>query len=128
MFRRRQFFSGEPAHQGGRDDLDWYRPDGALMTSEDWGASYARAVTMALGGDADSDVPFLLLFNAWWEPLDFAVPDPLRNLGWLIEVDTADPATTGTLRRPSRRRSADRTLADAAARHTAFNLIPRAAV
>jgi isoamylase len=32
VFRRRQFFSGTPAHQGDRDDLDWYRPDGGPMT------------------------------------------------------------------------------------------------
>ena len=28
VFRRRQFFTGTPAHDTGRDDLDWYRPDG----------------------------------------------------------------------------------------------------
>ena len=100
VFRRRQFFSGTPARQGGRDDLDWYRPDGSPMTPEDWGAYYARAVTMALGGatgdDSLPDDPFLALFNGWWEPLDFAVPDSLRSLRWQIEVDTATPAASGT--------------------------------
>ena len=28
VFRRRQFFTGTPAHDSERDDLDWYRPDG----------------------------------------------------------------------------------------------------
>ncbi len=95
VFRRRQFFRGAPAHQITRDDLDWYRPDGGGMTPEDWNASYARAVTMALSGatgdDAHPDDPFLLLLNAWWEPLDFSVPESLRGFGWQIEVDTADP-------------------------------------
>ena len=96
VFRRRQFFSGTPAHETGRDDLDWYRPDGTPMTAQDWSESYARAVTMALSGatgdDADPDDPFLLMLNAWWEPMDFSVPEPLRDLAWQIEIDTADHA------------------------------------
>ena len=96
VFRRRQFFCGAPAAESTRDDLDWYRPDGGAMTSQDWGVSYARAVTMALSGatgdDSRPDDPFLVLLNAWWEPLDFSVPESLRSVGWLIELDTAEPA------------------------------------
>ena len=99
VFRRHQFFTGAPAHESGRDDLDWYRPDGTMMAPEDWGASYARAVTMALSGatgdDAHPDDPFLVMFNAWWEPLDFSVPESLRDVAWRIEIDTADPTATG---------------------------------
>ena len=97
VFRRRQFFSGTPAHDAVRDDLDWYRPDGGAMTAHDWSASFARAVTMALSGargdDSRSDDPFLLMVNAWWEPLQFEMPEALRDLTWLIEIDTADPGT-----------------------------------
>ena len=99
VFRRRQFLLGKPAHASERDDLDWYRPDGGAMTDQDWSASYARAVTMALGGDTgvsgSPDDPFLLMLNAWWEPLVFRVPGPLLGLGWRIEVDTAEPGTAG---------------------------------
>jgi glycogen operon protein len=99
VFRRRQFFSGTPAHMSGRDDLDWYRPDGTPMTPQDWSACYARAVTMALSGatgdDADPDDPFLWMLNAWWEPLNFSVPESLRYLAWRIEADTADPSAAG---------------------------------
>ena len=63
--------------------------------------SFARAVTAALSGatgdEARPDQPFLLLLNAWWEPLDFYVPEALRELGWLVEVDTANPEVTGVL-------------------------------
>jgi isoamylase len=93
VFRRRQFFHGTPAQDAVRGDLDWYRPDGGLMSSEDWGTSFARAVTMALSGatgdDSRSDSPFLLMLNAWWEPLDFVIPNPLRDLDWRVELDTA---------------------------------------
>jgi glycogen operon protein len=99
VFRRRQFFQGTPAHEGERDDLDFYRPDGGPMTGQDWGASYARAVTVALSGDtgedAPSDDPFLIMLNAWWEPLGFNVPESLRGLDWRLEIDTADPGMAG---------------------------------
>jgi pullulanase/glycogen debranching enzyme len=103
VFRRRQFFSGTPAPETTRDDLDWFRPDGGAMTPQDWGESYVRAVTMALSGvtgdDARPDDPFLWMLNAWWEPLDFSVPESLRGPGWLVEVDTGDPGASGS-RRP----------------------------
>ena len=70
--------TGTPAHETDRDDLDWYRPDGSPMTGADWGPSFARAVTAALSGatgdDTRPDQPFLMLLNAWWEPLDFTFP------------------------------------------------------
>jgi glycogen operon protein len=99
VFRRREFFNGTPAHETMRDDLDWYRPDGSEMTPQDWNAPFARAVTMATSGATGDytrpDDPFLLMLNAWLEPLDFTVPDSLRNLTWQIEVDTSDPKTAG---------------------------------
>jgi glycogen operon protein len=95
VFRRRQFFHGTPAHGSVRDDLDWYRPDGAVMSAQDWSASFARSVTMALSGATGDhtgpDDPFLIMLNAWWESLDFAIPGPLRGLHWVMELDTASP-------------------------------------
>ncbi len=35
------------------------------------------------------------MFKAWWEPLDFSVPESLRGLGWRIAIDSADPAAAG---------------------------------
>jgi isoamylase len=99
VFRRHQFFRGAPAHQAGRDDMDWYRPDGGAMTGQNWGDPSALAITMALSGDTGDDAhpddPFLVMLNAWWEPLDFSVPQSLRGLPWQIEVDTANPAAAG---------------------------------
>ena len=67
------------------------------MTAQDWNASFAHSVTMALSGDTGDytrpDDPFLLMLNAWWEPLEFTVPDSVRDLSWQIEVDTSDPGT-----------------------------------
>jgi isoamylase len=69
------------------------------MTGQDWGAAYARAVTVALSGDTGDhtrpDDPFLMMLNAWWEPLDFTIPEPLRAMSWQVEVDTNTPDVTG---------------------------------
>ena len=100
VFRRRQFFTGTPVARvrSRRSRLVSPRRH-ADGSGQDWGASYARAVTMALSGatgdDAHPDDPFLMMFNAWWEPIDFSVPESLRSLGWQVEIDTADPEAAG---------------------------------
>ena len=75
------------------------------MNFQDWSDTNARAVTVALSGDtgdpARADDPFLILVNAWWEPPDFNVPDPLRDLNWQVEIDTADPTVSGRAVDPS---------------------------
>jgi isoamylase len=105
VFRRRQFFTGTPAHDATRDDLDWLRPDGLLMTPQDWSASFAHAVTMAFSGatgdDTRPDDLFLIMLNAWWEPLEFAVPESLRDLAWQVEIDTAKPSAAGRVVDPA---------------------------
>jgi glycogen operon protein len=53
------------------------------------------ALSGATGDETRPDDPFLLMLNAWWEPLEFTIPDSLRDLGWQIEVDTFDPGTAG---------------------------------
>jgi len=99
VFRRRQFLTGQPASGTARDDVDWYRPDGEPMTPQDWNASFARAVTMALSGatgdETRPDDPFLVILNAWWEQLDFTLPQSLQSTGWQVEVDTAAAAAAG---------------------------------
>jgi hypothetical protein len=62
--------------------------------------------------------------NAWWEPLEFTVPEPLRGLGWQIEVDTNGPSTAGRAVDPTTVVTLTGTLADAAARHATRELIP----
>ena len=55
------------------------------------------------------------MLNAWWEPLDFSLPEPLRGLDWEVELDTADPDVAGQPIDPGHR-SGDGALAGAAAR------------
>ncbi len=99
VFRRRQFFHGTPAPDTTRDDLDWYRPDGIPMTPQDWSDSSARAIAVAMSGATGDptrpDDPFMLMLNSWWEPLEFTIPDPLRDLGWRVEIDSEHPDAAG---------------------------------
>jgi isoamylase len=75
------------------------------MSPQDWNESFARAVAIALSGATGDhtrpDDPFLIRINSRWEPLDFRVPTPLRDLSWLVEIDTADPAASGRAVDPS---------------------------
>ena len=60
---------------------------------------------MALSGDTGNptrpDDPFMLMLNSWWEPLEFTVPDELRDLGWRVEIDTEHPDAAGHAVDPS---------------------------
>jgi isoamylase len=90
--RRRFFAEGE---------IEWLRPDGRPMTDSDWNASFAHAVAVGSRDDA-----LLLLINAWWESLDFAIPERFQGARHAVAVDTSaavppDPVG-GEIRLPPR--------------------------
>jgi len=86
-----------------RDAVRWFTPGGDPMTDGDWSDTSAKSVALVLSGGIDPDhdetgAPQLdddlaLLVNAWWEPLDFALP-------WAgdvkVESDSFDPKRAGT--------------------------------
>ena len=96
VFRRRRFLTGVEA-----DELRWFTPAGTRMTSGDWRDRGARCIVLYLDGADDPDedangVPlvdddFLLLVNAWWEPLDFVVPATREDQRWHPVIDTYEP-------------------------------------
>ncbi|MFC5661920.1 glycogen debranching protein GlgX [Kitasatospora misakiensis] len=112
VFRRRRFFHGRPVPgrptgDGGPvgeyedlTDIAWFTPAGEEMTKRNWGASYAKSLTVFLNGYAISepdrrggrivDDSFLLMFNAHFEPLEFTVPAG-HGQEWQVVVDTAQP-------------------------------------
>jgi isoamylase len=113
VFRRRRFFSGQPAsamegaaglggEHAGLQDIVWLTPAGRQMTDGDWQTGYARSLAVFLNGDAITepgprgeavrDQSFLLLFNANREPVTFTVPDRRFGPGWDVLVDTATAA------------------------------------
>jgi glycogen operon protein len=96
VFRRRRFLLGADA-----DELQWFTPAGSRFTASEWQDPDARSLALYLdGADAPDraedgtdllDDDFLLLVNAWWEPLSFVVPATRSGQVWVKEIDTFDP-------------------------------------
>ena len=83
------------------------------MTLADWQDPNAAAVAVYLDGPDDPDRAadgkplvdddFLILVNAWWEPLDFVLPPTREEAAWHLEVDTYDPPAQGSSGSAARR-------------------------
>jgi isoamylase len=101
IFRRQRFFQGRPIHGSNLDDIAWLSPAGQPMDDEAWNTGDARSVAVFLNGQGipDRDLlgerviddSFLLLINAWHEPITFTLPNPDYAPGWRAVLDTADP-------------------------------------
>jgi isoamylase len=99
VFRRRRFLAGVEA-----SELGWYTPAGTAMTADEWADPNARSLAIYLDGAGDPDRAadghplvdddFLVLVNAWWEPLDFTIPLTRPDQAWQPEIDTFDPAAS----------------------------------
>jgi isoamylase len=99
VFRRRRFLTGVEA-----SELGWFTPAGAPMNDGDWSDPNALALGIHLDGSDDPDLAadgsllldddFLVLVNAWWEPLDFTIPPTRPEQVWQAEIDSYDPGRT----------------------------------
>jgi isoamylase len=100
VFHRRDFLDGEE-HGSGLPDVWWFRPDGRKMTRRDWDRGDALTLGVFLNGQEIptrtpdgkpiSDDSFLVLFNAFHEPIPFTLPARRFGLRWLIELDSFAP-------------------------------------
>jgi glycogen operon protein len=97
VFCRNRFLAGAEAAE-----LRWFTPAGAEMTAACWSDPNALAIALHLDGSDDPDRAadgtwlldddFLVLVNAWWEPLEFVLPATRPEASWRVEIDTYDPA------------------------------------
>ncbi len=97
VLRRRRFLSGID-----RSMLRWFTPAGTVVTAEQWGDPGARGVAIHLEGQdapdhaADGspllDDDFLVIVNAWWQPLEFVIPAICAGQQWVAEIDTFEPS------------------------------------
>jgi glycogen operon protein len=100
-FQRRRWFHGRPLRGSNVSDIGWFKPDGELMTDEDWQSSFARTVGVFLNGKAIAtpdergepvtDDSFYLLFNAHSEAMPFKLPTCPWGDKWQKVIDTDDP-------------------------------------
>jgi glycogen operon protein len=103
VLRRRRWFQGRPLHGEGVQDIAWFSPAGAEMTDFDWQVSFARTLGMFLNGDQlppaatrhdkSRDESLFVILNAFWEAIEFTLPDERFGLSWSYVLDTfAEPA------------------------------------
>ena len=101
VFRRRRFLAGMEA-----TELGWFTVHGTPMTGDDWADPGALSLGIYLDGSDDPDRAqdgtllldddFLVLINAWWEPLDFVIPSGTRDgQTWRTALDSYDLASAG---------------------------------
>jgi isoamylase len=65
----------------------WHGPK---LNAPDWGdRSHGLALNARL---VQEGVDFHLMFNAYWEPLDFELPRPTEGGSWHVWIDTAAPS------------------------------------
>jgi len=101
VFRRSEFLSGRERNGTGLPDVWWFRPDGRRMAQRDWHRGDARALGVFLNGAeigsrdpegrAIVDDSFLLLLNAHYEEIEFALPTRRFGVRWELELSTEDP-------------------------------------
>jgi glycogen operon protein len=102
VFRRSKFLTGREVKESGLPDVWWFRPDGRRMTQKDWQRDDAHTLGVFLNGreiperTPDGlevvDDSFLLLFNAYGEPIRFTLPTRRFGARWKVEIATgADP-------------------------------------
>ena len=99
IFRRGRFFQGRQIQGAGVKDILWLNPDGREMSAEEWNLSFARSLGVYLVGETineqddrgrfNRDRNFLLLINAHYEDIQFALPDFLLGSTWSPLIDTA---------------------------------------
>ena len=122
VFRRSAFLTGEERQGSGAPDVWWFRPDGRKMTQADWSRGDAFALgaflngaeipTLAPDGEPVADESFIVLFNAWREPVTFVLPPARFGRRWAHRAvhrragDRAERRDLPGPRAPSRSRRA----------------------
>ena len=83
-------------------DLTWYRPDGQVMTEEEWHSGWVRCLGFHLSGRTLSDVDrfgvplrdtsFLICLNPHHQRIQFYMPACNPLCEWKLLIDTRYPA------------------------------------
>ncbi len=114
IFRRPKFFQGRRIRGAGVKDIMWFDVDGTEMTDDNWNAGFTLCLGMMLSGDTMDvrsehgepihDDTYLVLFNAFHEPMTFVLAGK-QDVNWERILDTELEA--GFLDQPSTHSSGD---------------------
>jgi isoamylase len=110
VFARRRFLQGRPVAGDGTKDVAWLTPAGTEMTEREWDQESARCLGVFFSGAALErlerrgrrvlDDNFLLLLNAHYETISFALPQFRQGIRWRLLLDTATPGDPLTAPEP----------------------------
>ena len=100
VFRRRNWFIGQPVKGQGLEDIAWFLPEGTEMTEQNWNHDYAKSLGVYLNGlgihslgprgEQVIDDSFYIIFNAFHETLEYTLPPKKYGKKWQVELTTAD--------------------------------------
>ncbi len=96
ILRQKLFLHARERAADGKEDLFWWRRDGAPMTDADWTAEdldfVAMELRMASGTPAyaETESAIFAIFNQG-AVRPFVLPEPSDRTGWDWVIDTADP-------------------------------------
>ncbi len=95
---RRRYFKNRPIQGEGIKDIRWLNTRGEDMSKKEWETGFIRCMGMLLdgtlmeemdesGNSLQNDI-LLVLFNSYWEPVSFRLPNHLKGVRWEVLVDT----------------------------------------
>lgn len=100
VFRRRNWFQGQPVLHSGLQDIAWFLPDGKEMSEENWRHDFAKSLGVFLNGqgirskgpkgEPITDNSFYVIFNAYHEELRYILPPEKYGMKWIKILDTYD--------------------------------------
>jgi glycogen operon protein len=108
VFCRRRWFKGQPIKGIGLEDIAWFLPEGTEMSEEAWRNDFARSLAVYLNGrglrsvgpkgEHIIDDSFYIIFNAYYESMDYLLPSEIYGTRWIKVLDTAagDDASQNT--------------------------------
>lgn len=99
IFCRRKWFQGMPIKGVGLEDIAWFLPEGTEMEDSHWQNDFARSLAVFLNGQGIRslnddgtkvvDQSFYIMFNAFWEPIEYTLPPMKYSKRWAKVLDTA---------------------------------------
>lgn len=99
VFRRRNWFQGQPIKDNKLKDIEWFLPDGTEMQDEHWDHNYARSLAIFLNGEGIrsrgkkgekiKDDSFYIMFNPSDIPVDYKLPPENYGTNWKLVIDTS---------------------------------------
>ena len=102
VLRRRDFFTGRPAPEGGGADLTWFAADGQPMHNGRWDDPHTRTLAMHLDGTSEESASLFIVLHG--DATDAPLTLPALNwvTGYELLWDSADerPTSGGAPLRP----------------------------